>query len=130
MTQRAMKIKVDVQTLISRIEKAKDGAVRQYEKDLVKYETQRATWMKRSAEALTTALAALNKGDDSGVISDNKYLDGRCRPVVSVPVARGEGPIKPRKPDTGKHDRDLALLRMTSDETILISTDDAFASYL
>lgn len=122
-TTKAMKIKVPVAKLIESAEAVRSRIIEQHESAVANYEDAKGKYRSLVIDALRVALAeATQEGD-----LPEYYSYGSC---LLVPFDHDE-PSEPRHtPNTTQVDRDLALLRATSDSELLISTDDMFAGYL
>lgn len=128
MATRSMKIKVRVSDLITRIQKAKDEAVAEYEKASSTYVDRVA----KAAAQVNEGLASIDFFPIDPIASlSHQYVGGRYAWVTEVKMPRNwQKPVKPSKPDLKDFDRDIALLRMAADETLSISLDDHYARYL
>jgi hypothetical protein len=126
-TTRAMKIKVNVAALITKIEARKLEMEQEYADELKEFERSSPKVKKALADAISkVAVAAKTTVPD--VWSD--YHNGEYITVVAIPFDSDDLPSRPPKPNLEQHERDIALLKLASDETITISTDDRFARYL
>lgn len=123
----AQRVKVRVADLIARIEAKKVEARADYEKAVKKYEFDSESWGKRVQDALSDAHVAAQRGKLPEV--SERYVRGSYRTALSVPV-KGDKPSKPSRPALQQYDSDIALLKMSTDDIIAVSTEDRWSRYL
>lgn len=128
MPAKSMKIKVPVSVLIESAEARKAQLIEENDQAKVDYEKDMKEWRKECVKALQIALTEARAGNFPEYGSTYR-LGGYL--IVSLPDDTPSRPDKPNeKPNTRQVDRDLALLRATTEETLTIGTDDVFAGYL
>lgn len=110
---RSMKIKVRTADLLARVEAARAAAVKDHEKAVAKHEAAAAAWASKVEDALYAAVIRAQEG---------KLPDTNYQGHLSVPI-KGSRPCKPSL-STARFDRDIAILKMASEDTLSIGTDD------
>lgn len=112
------RVKVEVKKLIAAMDSKRKALEAEYAKQIGQYETKKKAWASDMEKALKAALAQIAAGklplNDYG--SDN----------ISFP----SGPRKPNVTSLDAFDRDIAVLKLSADEHINISTDSDWARYL
>lgn len=102
-----MKLRVPVATLIEAAEATRAKIIENHEQAVAEYEQDRESWQYVVVH----------------VLECNEY-------ELRIPI-NGDEPSQPsKKPNTSQVDKDLALLRATSDEVLSIGADDDFGRYL
>lgn len=112
-------VRVQVAELLKKVEAARARAVKEHAAALKKFEKEQVVWQDRVVAALETALTNARKGKLPKVNYNG----------VQISVA-GEPPDKSGRPDLKEYDRDINILKMASDDTIIITTDNHFVKYL
>lgn len=113
----SLKVKVRVTDPITAVEKAKAKAEADHKRAMAKWEKDQLTVVERQADALYRLADSLISGKKTSLSFINQ-----------IPGWPSEG-FKPTL-YVSKMDRDLAVLRVASDEYLSVSTDSDFASYL
>lgn len=123
----AQRIKVSRDALLERVRAARAEYVEAHARALDEYNAANAGYADSVVEALEKALSQARNGKGLPP-SDTRYLRGAYRSVLSVP-----GPRKPEKPsglNLARFDKDIALLEMAADDTLMVSVDGDFGRYL
>lgn len=127
MGTRTMKVKVPTATLIELAEKERARIIREHEKASENADAQQAKWVDKALVQLDKVRRDIADGNLPDVSTPWRSTNTSTFTVT----VRAKGPLDlESKPNTTKVDRDLALLRACSDETLSIGTDDNFAKYL
>lgn len=127
MAARTMKVRVPVATLVELAEKQRAKIVSEHAKALEKVGEDTRRWQEKALSALAHAAEQIEAGKLPEI---HHSYSARGQSYFNVKV-RVPAPSEPdAQPNTRKVDRDLALLRACSDETLLIGADDNFAQYL
>jgi hypothetical protein len=127
MSTRSMRIKVNVSDLIAKIEQVRDSADAEYERLLAKYERDTNKFQVKVYDALARLLDGA--GPDDPFVTTTTYIGNRRCTVMALPF-NADPPSKPIKPNAKQANQDIALLRLSADDVLSISTDDHFARYL
>lgn len=132
MATRTLRLKVAVADLITRIEDRQAVLQAEHEKAVAEYPKLLAIWNRRAIHHLREAITTIEETDDAEVaFKDSRYRNGKYVTTICVSAPRlADRPSKPSKPNTDKVNRDLRLLKSTSEEFITVSADDNLASYL
>lgn len=127
----SQRIKVEVALLIKTIEVQRDALQGDYDKALAKHGPALDAWHAKAAQHLQDAFDGLVSGDDIVIQSRTEWVGGASRQGVWIPTPRlGAMPTPPSRVNVAQHNKDLALLRMSSESTISLSTDDRYGRYL
>jgi len=122
LTARTTSFRVRIEDLIAAIEKRREELVAAHEKAVAAHADEVRSYATKTAAMLRKAADDLEAG------RKNPLFGGSC---CAASKALGYPPVKPQaKPDTTRIDRTLKTLRMASEPTISIRTDDELASYL
>lgn len=122
-----IKMKVPVATLLANAREYRDQLVAEGQEALRRYEAELNEYRQLAHEKLLEAAA--KAADLDAFEWGESYINGRYR-TTSISVEVGPKPIKPDVVDQADIDRDIALLAATSDETLVLTTEDNFARYL
>jgi hypothetical protein len=132
MAGRTMKVRVPVATLIESAEAKRSEIIEQWEADREKVHTDREKWISNAIAALDAVREALRRGEMPDDVATSTW--GRRHGSASSYFIVG---VDAKQPDSPTHqppvdaiDRDLGLLRASTDDTLLVGTDDNFARYL
>ena len=110
------RIKVPVEALLTALQQRRAEIVKAHEAAAKKHATDLTAWQKKAVAALQATIKQVEDGT-----SEDYYGDLRVK--------------LPQKPnlanlDTSTIDRDIALLELTTEETIPVSTDCKWSRYL
>ena len=113
------KIKVNVADLISAVERTIATTTKAHEKKVSEYDGKVKAYNTALVAALTEALAKAKKGTLPTIGYSNR---------IEIPF----GKEKPSKPclNLDRAKKDLALLKMSADDTLIVGTDSSWMSYL
>lgn len=133
------RIKVKVSDLISAVEAKREAARKEHAKSVADFEKANDGLAERkqawAVQALAKALAAAETGKEPWTGSEYRYAPGgrsNYTTVIYVPV---DDRIIVNVKDPGEftsddYDRDLTLLRMSSDDTIVVGQNNDWLRYL
>lgn len=115
------RIRVTVRTadLLKRVRAAKAKAVADHKRALDRYEKTHDEYRRAVVKALTEAATKARAG---------KLPKTGWKGCLEVPIKAS--PNEPGRLDTKGFDRDIALLTMSADDTIVITANDHFVRYL
>jgi hypothetical protein len=115
-------LKVPIATLLANAQAARERMVAEHAKAVESYPERRATWEAAVISALESALAQAQAG---------KFPKRDWHGKLEV-TPRNKVPAEPERPtlDTKAIDRDISLLKQTSQETTTVSTDSNWAVYI
>jgi hypothetical protein len=117
-----VKVKVDTKQLIELVVASKRALLEDYAARKAAYPEQVETYRRALVKALEQELVIAKRG---GRLPDRHEHYSRGREVVGVTVDVGvRKPDEPRKPDTKRHDRRLAELRLETRDALLIDRYD------
>ena len=119
-------VKVPVASLIKAIEKKREKLESDYVKAQAKFVENEPAWRDKVVRAVQDLLAVVETGDLSNLDYTNCY-NGNTTLQVHI---KGTYPSRPLKPVLANLDRDLGLLRLSSDTDILVRTDSQWGQYL
>jgi hypothetical protein len=94
---------------------------------MVSYHNSFAQWRDKAADALEKQAAQIRRGTCRNLSVYNRYQN-----KVELRIELPSQPIAPRTPDgpwLGEMERDIKLLKMSSDDTIKITSRSNFAKY-
>ena len=128
MAARTLRLKVSVAALTAKIEAAKAEQQVKHLDALAEYEAASRAWPAAAKAAVREWLKTNPDPENWWVDTYYSRKVGEYIPVAEVPIP--PRPNKPRELNTAHMDRDLALLRATTEETITVGADDNLASYL
>jgi hypothetical protein len=122
----AQRIKVSVAELLSKVEASRAKAVKDYDAAKAEYLAKKKRIRAEASRALSAEGKRIRAGGDPVLSSDY-----RGKVTIALPTLSGEDlPSNPSKPGLSSYDRDIALLKMSADSTISISTDSNWGRYL
>jgi len=119
-------VKVPVASLIKAIEKKREKLEADYVKAQAKFAEKEPAWRDKVVRAVQDMLAVVETGDLSDLDYTNSY-NGNSTLQVRI---KGTRPSRPSEPVLANLDRDLGLLRLSSDTEILVRTDSQWGQYL
>lgn len=123
------RIKVRIEALIEKIEQARDRAVAEYEVELAKVEGK----VEKANALVDSAIRQIGAGQVPFTTDDiwQDYKGGKYVWVVEVKLPRKfEVSDIPGEPNVTSYNKDIALLKMADQDTILVSTEDRYGKYL
>lgn len=123
-----LSLKVPIQTLIGKVEAERTGIIKKHEADLKAYNAavgaarkELAAKLREKAKNISTASLSFNRD----------YRNNRGYVEYASVSVRVDCPAKPSpKPDTSRVDRDLRLLKATSQAEITVRADSDLSRYL
>ncbi len=120
-------IRVEVADLLRRVRASRAAAVEEYNAKVVEFETRVKLNRKAIIKALETETKRLRMGGNPE-LNTSRYGGGV---TLNLPTLNDdEVPSNPGPLNVASHDRDIALLEMASDTSLLVSTDSNWARYL
>lgn len=128
----ALSLKVPVSTLIANAEAQRSIILTDHAKATATYDDALVTATRRLVKELRKKADAIDAGRAGELESDSNYM-GRGRGYVNSVQVSVSSPCPPRpdeQPDTSRIDRDLRLLRATSQDAIAVRVDSDLARYL
>lgn len=117
------RVKVNREVLIEKIEKSIEKKKKDYEKALAKYEIEYPKYLEKVADLLTKIVEDIRGGN--GECVSNGYQNSGHVSIKKMPPL----PAKPSE-NWNKDESDLRLLKVASDETITVTSDSNWFSYL
>lgn len=114
------RVKVSREALIESIEARRAEAVAEHEKRVADYAGKQANYASAVEAALERALGAVRSG---------KGLPKSGYSGLTVPIKASEPTEPAAKPNTSKYDRDIALLKMGTEDTLSL-TAEALEAYV